>query len=139
MLSLVVPVYKNEENLDRLLAVLVDLNAEFPEELEQVKTNFQKYELLDEVRFLAGWFRDTLPQAPIECLAIIRLDGDMYESTYIALTSLYPKLSPGGFVIVDDYGALPNCRAAIDDYRKANDITAPILEIDWTGVYWKKK
>ena len=72
--------------------------------LDQVKSNFAKYGLLDnQVRFLKGWFRDTLPNAPVEQLAIIRLDGDMYESTMEALVHLYPKLSRGGYSIVDDY------------------------------------
>lgn len=67
---------------------------------EQVQENFRRYSLLDEqVVFLRGWFKDTLPTAPIRHLAILRLDGDMYGSTMDALTALYPKLSPGGFCI----------------------------------------
>jgi len=85
--------------------------------LSEVKANFRRYSLLDDrVRFLPGWFRDTLPTAPIGRLAVLRLDGDMYESTKIALDSLYPKLSPRGYVIVDDYKDLPGCKAAVDDY-----------------------
>jgi O-methyltransferase len=72
--------------------------------VEQVKANFAKYGLLDDqVRFLPGWFKDTLPSAPIEQLALIRLDGDLYESTIDSIAALYPKLSVGGFLIVDDY------------------------------------
>lgn len=75
--------------------------------LEAVQENFRKYDLLDDqVRFLKGWFKDTLPTAPIQKLAILRLDGDMYESTMDGLNNLYSKLSVGGFVIVDDYGAV---------------------------------
>jgi O-methyltransferase len=104
----------------------------------QVRANFARYGLLDDqVRFLPGWFRDTLPSAPIEQLAVLRLDGDMYESTMEALTSLFPKLMPGGYVIVDDYGFLPSCRAAVDDYRREHGIEDPIETIDWTGVYWR--
>lgn len=108
--------------------------------LEAVRANFERYGLLDEqVRFLKGWFRDTLPTAPIERLAVLRLDGDMYESTADALTSLYPKLSPGGYLIVDDYGAVGACRQAVEDYRAANHITEEIRPIDWTGVYWQRR
>ncbi|WP_374216223.1 TylF/MycF family methyltransferase [Frankia sp. R82] len=107
--------------------------------VEQVRDNFRRYGLLDDqVRFLPGWFRDTLPQAPVERLAVLRLDGDMYESTIDALSALYPKLSPGGFCIVDDYGAVPGCRAAVDDYRAAHGIDEPITSVDWTGVYWRR-
>ena len=108
--------------------------------LDEVKQNFARYGLLDQrVRFLAGWFRDTLPSAPIQQLAVLRLDGDMYESTLDALRHLHPKLSIGGFVIVDDYGAVPGCRAAVEDYRLEHDITEPIISIDWSGVYWQRK
>lgn len=107
--------------------------------LEQVRRNFDRYGLLDErVRFLEGWFRDTLPSAPIPALAVLRLDGDLYESTWDALTHLYPRLSVGGYVIVDDYGAIAACRRAVEDYRDAGGITDPITAIDWTGVYWRR-
>jgi O-methyltransferase len=106
--------------------------------LAEVRANFAKYDLLDDqVRFLPGWFRDTLPAAPIERLAVLRLDGDMYESTWDALTALAPKVSPGGFVIVDDYNAVPGCRKAVDDYREEHAIDAPMCTIDWAGVFWR--
>ena len=107
--------------------------------LEEVKSNFERYGLLDEqVRFLEGYFADTLPNAPIDRLAVLRLDGDMYESTIVALQSLYPKLSPGGYLIVDDYGAIEGCKRAVDDYRTEYGITEPIVGIDHTGVYWQR-
>lgn len=106
---------------------------------EQVAANFERYGLLDErVRFLEGWFSDTLPTAPIERLAVVRLDGDMYESTMDGLRYLYPKLSEGGYLIVDDYGAVEGCRAAVEDYRSEQGISDPIERIDWTGAYWKR-
>ena len=57
----------------------------------------------DQVRFLPGWFKDTLHEAPIDRIAVLRLDGDLYESTIQALDALYPRLSPGGFCVIDDY------------------------------------
>ncbi|CAN5713899.1 hypothetical protein BH11VER1_BH11VER1_26520 [soil metagenome] len=108
--------------------------------LEQVRGNFAHYGLLDsQVKFMKGWFSVTLPTAPIHQLAILRLDGDMYESTMDALTHLYPKLSPGGFCIIDDYGCIPACRAAVRDYRKSHGITEPMSMIDWTGAFWRKE
>jgi len=105
---------------------------------EQVRRNFERYGLLDEqVVFLKGWFKDTLPTAPIDDLAILRLDGDMYESTMTALDALYDKLSPGGYCIVDDYG-LRGCKQAIDDFRKTHSIPDQLISVDWTGVYWQK-
>lgn len=106
---------------------------------DAVRANFERYGLLDDrVHFLEGWFCDTLPDAPIERLAVLRLDGDLYQSTMDALVSLEPKVSPGGFVIVDDYGGWPPCRAAVDDYRAERGITEPIRQVDWTGVWWRK-
>ena len=130
--------YPGDEGLDdlshqKVLAVGV----------EQVKANFARYGLLDDkVRFLVGWFKDTLPAAPIKQLALVRLDGDLYESTMDAIAALYPKLSVGGYLIVDDYGAAvfsKACRQAIIDYRTMHDISEPIQEIDWTGVYWRRE
>jgi len=107
--------------------------------LEQVQSNFRKYKLLDDrVAFLKGWFRDTLPKAPIVRLALLRLDGDMYESTMDALENLYDKLSPRGYVIVDDYRVVEGCRKAVDDFRTHRRIADPIIEIDGVGVYWRK-
>jgi O-methyltransferase len=106
--------------------------------LDQVKANFFRYGLLDErVHFLKGWFKDTLPKAAIERLAILRLDGDMYSSTMDTLVNLYPKLSRGGFTIIDDY-QIESCRKAVADFRESNKINDAILPIDGSGVYWRK-
>ena len=106
--------------------------------LDRVKQNFAKFDLLDDqVRFLKGWFSDTLPTAPINKLAILRLDGDMYQSTMDALNALYSKGSKGGYVIVDDYNCWPHCKQAVDDFRKTHGIREEIIEIDKYGVFWK--
>jgi O-methyltransferase len=106
---------------------------------EQVEQNFRRYGLLDQqVRILKGWFKDTLPSAPIERLAVIRLDGDMYESTIQALEALYPRLTLGGFVIVDDYHLKP-CAQAVHDFRRAQGIDDEIIDIDGMGSYWRRK
>ncbi|MEX2106800.1 MAG: TylF/MycF/NovP-related O-methyltransferase [Solirubrobacterales bacterium] len=108
---------------------------------EDVRSAFERYGLMDErVRFLRGWFSDTLP--PLlgkNRWSLLRLDGDMYESTIVALESLYPDLSPGGFVIIDDYGAIPQCRQAVDDFRRVNGIDEPMEQIDWTGFAWRRR
>jgi O-methyltransferase len=105
----------------------------------EVELNFSRYGLLDDgVKFLAGWFSETLPTLGDNAWSVLRLDGDMYESTLVALEHLYPQLSPGGYAIVDDYGAVAACRQAVHDYRQRNSIGEPIREVDWTGVYWQK-
>lgn len=106
--------------------------------VKEVRDNFSKYGLLDDqVKFLVGWFKDTLPSAPIKKLALLRLDGDMYESAMDSLQALYSKLSIGGYVIVDDY-CLPQCREAIKDFRSQMKIKDPIRRIDWAGVFWQR-
>jgi O-methyltransferase len=109
--------------------------------LEEVKSNFARYGLLDDqVRFLKGWFRDTLPTAPIERLAVLRLDGDMYESTIGALRALYPKLSVGGYLIVDDFEpGTPGCIRAVQDYRAENGMIEPMRRIDHSGIFWQRE
>ena len=111
--------------------------------VEGVKSNFRRYGLLDEtVRFLVGLFKDTLPDAPIERLSVVRLDGDLYESTMDSITALYPKLSVGGYLIVDDYSSpmwSKACGQAIRDFRDQQGITEPIQEVDWNAIYWRRE
>jgi O-methyltransferase len=103
----------------------------------EVEANFQQFGLLDDrVVFLEGWFKDTLPSAPIDKLAVLRLDGDMYESTIDALNALYHKVTPGGFVIIDDY-ILKACAQAVDDFRTEHGITAKMNDVDGAAVWWQ--
>jgi hypothetical protein len=109
--------------------------------LEDVQRNFRAFGMLDDqVRFLKGWFKDSLPTAPIEKLALIRLDGDYYESTRDGIVNLYDKLSVGGYVIVDDYGedSWTYCRKAIDEFRAERGIEDPIIRIDSKCHYWQR-
>lgn len=109
-----------------------------PIALETVRENFRRYGLLDEgVRFLPGWFQDTMPTAPIERIAVLRMDGDSYAATMDVLRHLYPKLSPSGYVIIDDY-CLDACRQAVHDYRDEHGIEDEIITIDRQGVYWRR-
>jgi hypothetical protein len=122
-------------------AVMTKGYKHFAASLDEVLANFQTFGLLDDrVRILKGWFKDTLPGAPIQRLALIRLDGDYYESTMDALTALYDKLSVGGYVIVDDYGedSWTYCRRAVDEFRAGRNITDRIVEVDRRCSYWRR-
>lgn len=131
--------YKDDSSVD--VASLNDggpMQLALAVSLDQVKQNFTKFDLLDnQVRFLKGWFRDTLPAAPIKRLSILRVDGDLYQSTMDALNALYSKVSRGGYVIVDDYNCWPHCKQAVDDFRKAYEIREEIIKIDDDAVFWK--
>jgi hypothetical protein len=123
--------YDRRLNLHQAAALAVSLG--------EVRENFARYGLLDgQVHFLKGWFSDTLPSAPIERLAILRLDGDHYESTMDALNALYAKLSVGGYVIVDDYGVVEGCNRAIADFRRQHAIADDIDAIAGGGAFWRR-
>ena len=105
---------------------------------QEVTENFMAFDLLDGgVRFLPGLFEDTLPDAPIGEIALLRMDGDLYTSTLDVLHALYDRIVPGGYVIVDDYALAP-CRQAVDEFRSEHGITAPIERINWTIMHWRK-
>ena len=124
-----------------------DVNYDFSESKQPwlacsrsaVEDNFRTYDLLSEkVVFVPGWFRDTLAAAPVSQLAILRVDADLYDSTREVLTALYDRVSPGGFVIIDDYDAFAPCRLAVQEFRAERGITAPVRHIDRMAVYWRK-
>jgi O-methyltransferase len=106
--------------------------------LEEVKASFARLGLERGVRFLPGFFADTLPSLGDQRFSLVRLDADTYETTRLALSCLYPRLSVGGYLVVDDYGAVEECAAAVDDFRRENGINEPLHEIDWTGVSWQR-
>lgn len=106
--------------------------------VDEVRGNFYRYSLLDDrVKFIEGWFSESLP-GPIEQLAVLRCDGDMYGSTYETLTALEPLVSPRGYIIIDDYFLLDGCRHAVDDYRYERDLHEQIHRIDRCGAFWRK-
>jgi hypothetical protein len=121
--------------------VLKTLYKNFAAGLEEVERNFALYGLLDDqVKFLKGWFKDTLPTAPVGKLSLIRLDGDFYESTRDCLQHLYDRLSVGGFVIVDDYGedSWTYCRRAVDEFRAERRIQDELITVDSRCCYWRR-
>jgi O-methyltransferase len=129
------PTYPQDAGLDLSANVFPFLSVG----RDAVAELFQRYALLDShVRFLPGWFKDTLPTAPIAALSILRLDGDLYESTMDALNPLYAKVSPGGFVIVDDYNSCPPCKLAVDEFRNTRHISDELVRIDDQSVFWRK-
>ncbi len=127
------PVPKGKQDGDDLSNV-----QELKVSLEQVKDHFERFSMLDDrVRFLKGWFADTLPDAPIKQIAVLRLDGDMYSSTMDALQNLYHKVTPGGYVIADDYYSWDSCKRAVHDFLDARGEQVDIRKIDWTGAFWQ--
>jgi O-methyltransferase len=90
----------------------------------------------EQVVFVKGFFDKTLHTID-DTFCGIRLDGDLYSSTWVALTALYPRLSTNGYCIIDDW-ILHTARQAVYDYRDANNITCQMFDIDGIGSYWIK-
>jgi O-methyltransferase len=107
--------------------------------LEEVRANFERFGLQEGVRFVPGLFEETMPKLLGGRWSLIRLDGDTYGATRVTLESLYPGLSAGGYLIVDDYELLPECKRAVDEYRAEHGITEPIEPVDWTCVRWRRE
>lgn len=105
---------------------------------DQVRENFLAYGCdLDGVKFIKGWFSDTLKgNTDIVKLSILRMDGDMYKSTMDVFDSCYDKIQHGGFVIVDDF-CIRNCNDAVMDFRAMRNINKPFTPVDVCGIYWQ--
>ena len=110
--------------------------------LDDVKNNFKKFNLLkDNIVFIKGYFCNTLPYLESNLrLSILRIDCDLYQSTYEVLEYLYPKLNKGGYVIFDDY-KFPESKQAIIDYRDKNNInTSCCFGKTFDNIlFWKKE
>lgn len=131
-----------DPRFDKDMATLFDFDRrpELAVGLDDVKRNFEAYDLLDEqVEFVAGWFKDSLPYLEAKDIAILRLDGDLYASTIDTLDILYDKVSNNGFVICDDYGVVIDAQRAVLDFRRKRKITTPMFAIDGDGVFWRKQ
>ncbi len=106
--------------------------------MEQVKANFARLGLDEGLKFVPGLFQDTMPKLTGNRWALARLDGDSYEATWVTLEALYPDLQVGGYLVVDDYGAMPECKRAVDEFREKHGITEELEQVDWTSVKWRR-
>ena len=107
---------------------------------DRVQEGFERFASLERLQIVKGWFEDTFPStAPkIDQVAVLNADGDWYDSVWLTLETFYPKVVPGGFVVIDDYNHWEGAKTAADEYRAAQAISARLVEIDTTGVYWQK-
>ncbi|MCB0870980.1 MAG: class I SAM-dependent methyltransferase [Solirubrobacterales bacterium] len=107
--------------------------------VEEVRGNFERLGLNHDLEFVEGFFEDTMEGLSDGRWSLVRLDGDTYESTMLSLRALYPGLAKGGYLVLDDYGFLPECKRAVEEFRAEHGITEPIEAIDWTGARWRKE
>jgi O-methyltransferase len=107
--------------------------------VDEVRSYFARLGLDHDLRFVEGFFHETMPRLRGGRWAIARLDGDTYESTWVSLEALYPGLARGGYLIIDDYGFVPACRQAVEDYRREHGIDEEIVEVDWNCARWRRE
>jgi hypothetical protein len=102
--------------------------------LDEVKRNLQTIGYPEErISFIKGKVEDTIPKHAPARIALLRLDTDWYMSVYHSLVHLYPLLSPGGILIIDDYGDWAGARKAVDQYFAENNLHPLLHRIDGTG------
>jgi len=103
-------------------------------ELADVRNNvLQTSYPKERVFFVLGRVEVTIPEQAPEQIALLRLDTDWYESTHHELTHLFPRLVPGGVLIIDDYGHWKGARKAVDEYFAKNFTPILLHRIDYTG------
>jgi O-methyltransferase len=129
--------YSDEKNGGELVPI-----AKCEASLDHVRMTLFHQAGLDpaHIRFHVGWFQNTVPEVAESMgpLAVLRLDGDWYASTRVCLENLYPRLSSGGILILDDYFCWEGCRKATDEYRQKHCITASLVKVDEVCCYWLK-
>jgi cephalosporin hydroxylase len=110
----------------------------FAPDLNAVREGFSTFGLLDgRVAFLQGPLSNTLNEAPIKKIALLRIGGHDSDEHRAALEALYDKVALGGIVVIDDYRT-PECVAAIDEFRSEQGVAEPLERIDWSGAWWRK-
>lgn len=105
--------------------------------VENVKKNLRAFGFDSEFIYHKGWFQDTVAVAPVGAIAILRLDGDLYESTKVCLENLFFRIVPGGCLILDDY-PLPGSRKALDDFFRDMGVDLkPTIACDTGAAYFR--
>ena len=106
--------------------------------MQDVRENFKKFGALHNVEFVKGYFHESLPKLRQRdmSLCLLRLDGDMYQSTADGLYNLYDKVQIGGYVIIDDW-AIGNARKAVKDFWNLHEVVEEIIPIDHGAVYFE--
>jgi O-methyltransferase len=107
--------------------------------LDNVRTVLRESGVPEErVTIVKGWFRDTLPRLGVERIALLHIDADWYDSVRLVLRSLYDRVEPGGFVVLDDYGYWKGCRQAAHEFLDERGIDVALRDVDGVGAYFQK-
>jgi O-methyltransferase len=106
--------------------------------LEEVRASFRRLGVGERVEFVPGFFEQSLAPLVGRRWALVRLDADTYEPTRAALHALYPGLTVGGYLVLDDYGSFEGCRRAVDEFRAEYGISEPLEQVDFTCWRWRR-
>jgi cephalosporin hydroxylase len=110
----------------------------FARDFNTVREGFARFGLLDDrVVFLQGPPSRTLAEAPIDEIAVLRVESQEPDEVAAVLGALYDRVTPGGFVVVDGYGA-PECEAAVEEFRSLHGLVEPLERVDWSAAAWRK-
>lgn len=111
-----------------------DHNAWAYAPLDEVRANMAKTGFpAENIDYVIGTVEETLPAEAPDRIALLRLDTDWYESTYHEMLHLFPRLAPGGVLVLDDYGSFEGARKAVDQYLEENDIRLLLHRVDTPG------
>jgi len=118
------------ETIEKCVGPIKEVNNIFFEILKLKK---------EDIVIKRGWFQNTLPKAKSEIgpIAILRLDGDWYESTKVCLDNLYDNVIFGGYIIIDDYDYWEGCKKAVDEFLEERKINVNFIRICKSGVYFQ--
>ena len=116
---------------DRFGAGMIGHKGQFVVTQERYENNLKRVNAWNEsiIRISKGWFNETCAKSPVKRISFLRLDGDIFISTWDALTALYSRVVPGGFIYVDDYGSFNGCREAVDKFRTQRKVYEPLRYI----------
>ena len=105
---------------------------------QEVRNSFRHYGLLDDrIIFVEGYFSDTLATCHVDKISVLCVNVSAYDATYTALESLYERVSPNGFVIIQKCGSSASCSSAVEKFRSTHSITEPLSRIDDAAFYWR--
>ena len=107
-------------------------------QLDEVRELFRDQGVAEGVRFVKGLFQDTIPESPIQRIALLHIDGDWYDSVKVCLDELYDKVVPGGIIQFDDYGYWKGARKAVDEFFAKRDIEVRLKRLDYSGRTMRK-
>jgi O-methyltransferase len=129
------PIHEKDKYINNIIKFLFAN----PPTVDDVRNNFRKMDLLDSnIKFVVGEFKNTVPVSKINNIALLRLDGDHYDSTMIVLENYYWNISKGGYCIIDDYNNEHiACRNAVDEFRLKHSINNKIIDTHGGSVYWQ--